>query len=230
MKEYCSIQGPNKAPQSPCIAFYKYDGSNFRAEWSKKRGWYKFGTRRTIIDESSELFGPAIKVFLDTYGDDLPKILKDNKTYRNAEKVTVYCEYFGPSSIGMFHDWDELHSIGEVMLFDINIHKRGFVLPRDFIKHFGQLKIAEVIYDGNFNKQFVQDIWEGKYDVKEGVVAKGVNPRKKGRPEHGLWMAKCKTKWWIQEIRLKCEETSDDTQRKQFSQLLEENKKEQCRL
>lgn len=229
MKEYWSIQGPTKAPQSPCIAFYKYDGSNFRAEWSRKRGWYKFGTRRTIIDESSEQFGPAIKVFLDTYGDNIPRVLKDNKDYKHAERITTYCEYFGPSSIGMFHDWDELHTIGEVVLFDINVHKRGFVLPRNFIKHFGHLKTANVIYEGNFNKQFVQDVWDGKYDVKEGVVVKGVLPRDKGRPEHGLWMAKCKTKWWFEEIRRRYEEAADDKQRKQLGQLLEENEKEQGR-
>lgn len=223
MKEYWSIQGPSKAPQMPCIAFYKYDGSNIRAEWSKKRGWHKFGTRRTMMDESNEQFGPAIKVFLETYGDGVAKVLKDNKDYRQVDRVTAYCEYFGPSSIGMWHDWDELHSVGEVRLFDINIHKRGFVLPRNFVKHFGHLQIAEVVYEGNFNKQFVQDVWDGKFDVKEGIVAKGVAPRDKGRPEHGLWMAKAKTSWWFEEIRRRYKETDNEKYRAQWRQLLEEN-------
>lgn len=57
MKDYPSIPGSSKAPQLPCIAFKKYDGSNIRAEWSKKRGWYKFGTRTQLIDKTDLVFG-----------------------------------------------------------------------------------------------------------------------------------------------------------------------------
>ena len=228
MKTYWSIPGPSKAPQQPCIAFYKYDGSNFRAEWSKKKGWHKFGTRRTMIDESDPMFGPAVTLFRETYGDDVPKVLKDRqKDYRQVDRITAYCEYFGPSSIGMWHDWEELHTVGELMLFDINVHKRGFVLPRDFVQHFGHLKIAEVVYEGNFNNQFVQDIWDGKYNVKEGVVAKGVTPNPKGRAEHGLWMAKCKTAWWFEALRRKYKETDNEKYQQQLKQLLADNEREQ---
>lgn len=33
--------------------------------------------------------------------------------------------------------------------------------------------MAEIVYRGNLNKQFIQDVREGKYNVNEGVVAKG---------------------------------------------------------
>ena len=37
MKQYWEIPGPSRAPNEPCIAFRKEDGSNFRAEWLSGR-------------------------------------------------------------------------------------------------------------------------------------------------------------------------------------------------
>lgn len=228
MKLYPSIPGPSKAPQLPCIAFYKYDGSNIRAEWTKKRGWHKFGTRGQLLDESCPLFGGAVKLFHERLGDNIAKVIRDHKDYRGVTEAIVYCEYFGPSSIGMYHNWEELKTKGELKLFDVNIHKRGFVIPREFVRNFGHLEhSAQVVYEGNFNKQFVRDVREGKYDVREGVVAKGVNPANKGRAEHGLWMAKCKTNWWFEEIRRRYKEIDNEEYRKQWKQLLEDNEREQ---
>ena len=51
MKEYPSI--PYRIHGDlDIIAFGKYDGSNIRAEWSQKKGFYKFGTRKRLLDES----------------------------------------------------------------------------------------------------------------------------------------------------------------------------------
>lgn len=216
MKEYWEIPGPDKAPQLPCIAFYKYDGSNLRFEWSKKRGWYKFGTRHRLFDKTDPDFGSAIDVFLDTYGDSLPKTVLDNKDYRGVDNFIAYCEYFGPNSFAAWHA-DEAK---EVMLIDINLTRKGIVLPRDFVRNFGHLKIAEVIYEGNFNQQFVQDVKDGKYPVKEGVVAKGILPNK-NNPQHGLWMVKIKTKWWMDELRRRSEQES------KFASVLSDNVREQ---
>jgi len=44
MKSYPSIPGKH-TNGIPLTVFDKLDGSNIRAEWSKKRGFYKFGTR-----------------------------------------------------------------------------------------------------------------------------------------------------------------------------------------
>jgi len=92
------------------------------------------------------------------------------------------------------------------------------VLPRDFVNHFGHLRAAEVIYEGNFNSQFVQDVKDGKYPVEEGVVAKGV---KEGKKQHGLWMSKVKTRKWFERLkhcateRLELRSILDDTVREQ---------------
>ena len=199
MKQYLEIQGPNKAPREYCIAFDKYDGSNIRAEWSRKKGWDKFGSRKVLIDGTHPL-GDAIDIFLNTYGDDLEKIFKKDKLFRNCQNVTVFCEYFGPNSFAGWHDPDDEK---EIVLFDITIHKKGMISPRDFVKMFGHLKIPKIIYEGNFNESFIQDVKDGKYPVIEGVVAKGNLPH--GRPPHNLWMAKIKTKAWLDKLKVEAD-------------------------
>lgn len=219
MKQYPEIPGPQKAPRGPCIAFYKYDGSNLRFEFSRKRGWWKFGTRRRLFGTNDPEFGPAIHIFQETYADNIAKVFRDNKEYRGVDIATAFCEYFGPSSFSCYQDWKEPH---ELMLFDVEIHKRGYVLPRDFVRNFGHLKSAQVVYEGNFNEQFVNDVCEGKYPVAEGVVAKGIIDGKRSNPQHGLWLAKIKTKWWLEELKRRA--STDSV----FRQALIENVSEQA--
>ena len=52
MKQYPSISG--KLVNTKIYAFDKLDGSNIRGTWSKKRGFYKFGTRTQMLDENYE--------------------------------------------------------------------------------------------------------------------------------------------------------------------------------
>ena len=193
MKDYWSIQGPRNAPHEDCIAFDKLDGQNIRVEWSKKRGWYKFGSRNVLLDSSQPYLGQAIQLFHDKYGESLIKAILDYKEWKvwGVEKtgVTVYCELWGPNSFAGWHvDGEPL----TVTLIDVNLNKRGMVLPRQFIKVFGHLDIPKAIYEGKFSKQFIEDVYQGKYPVTgEGVVAKGIIPGRKA--QHSLWMAKCKT-------------------------------------
>ena len=62
MKSYPSI--PKDIPPSEFVAFGKLDGSNIRAEWNPKKGFYKFGTRTKIIDASTPVFGKAVNLIL----------------------------------------------------------------------------------------------------------------------------------------------------------------------
>ena len=221
MKSYWEIPGPSKSPQSPCIAFNKYDGANLRFEWSKKRGWYKFGSRNILIDHTSEQFGPAIPLFLETLGEPLVEVFKDSKAFRGVDSFIVYCEYCSANS---FAGWFPKDEPKELVLIDVNPHKKGFVLPRDFVKLFGHLRSAEVVYEGNFGPEFVQDVREGKYNlgnVKEGVVAKGIIDGKRSNSVHGLWMSKVKTKWWLEELKRKA---STDAE---FRKILLDNIREQ---
>lgn len=217
MKLYRSIPGPSKAPHAPCVAFDKLDGSNIRAEWNRKRGWSKFGTRHLLLDATHPDFGSAVGLFQNTYADSIERVFLDNKEFRSIQQATVYFEFFGPSSFAGYHNPAEPK---EVVLFDVEIYKRGFMIPRDFIKFFGHLKIPAVVYEGNMGKQFVQDVREGRYPVTlEGVVCKGTLPG--GHPQHSLWMAKIKTKAWLDALKARAEQDAN------FAKLLEEEQVQQ---
>lgn len=187
MKTYPSIIG-SKYPNDKCIAFKKYDGSNLRWEWRRKKGFFKFGTRTRLFDESDEIFGEAIKIFFETYAEKLEKIFIDKKL---QDPITSFTEFFGPKSFAGIHDPTDKK---ELVLFDVCIYKKGLIDPVSFIKIFDKIKIAEVIYTGNLNEKFVQDVRNSLYPVIEGVVCKGG----KG---HKLWMRKIKTYKYLELLK-----------------------------
>ena len=186
MKQYPEIPGSTQAPLGrPCMAFYKYDGSNLRWEWSPKKGWHKFGTRTQLFDATDPLFSQAIPIFLNTMGDEI--VRRSKQVECGVQRVIVFTEFFGPSSFAGTHDQNEPK---ELRLFDVNLYKRGIMKPRDFVKNFGDLPYAaQVVYDGNMNRQFIDDVREGRYPVWEGVVAKGDD-----------WMAKIKTNAYLKKL------------------------------
>ena len=194
MKEYPSILGSKGAPELPCIAFYKLDGSNLRFEWSRKTGFYKFGTRRRLFDKSDAEYGCAIEIFNKKYGEDLSKIFRDK--YK-AEKAMAFGEFFGPQSFAGQHVLDDPK---DVVLFDINIHKKGILGPEEFIKNFGHLHTPVVIYEGPLTEEFIQDVRQSKYLINEGVVAKGGQG-------HNLWMRKIKTLDYLKRLQKLYENT-----------------------
>jgi hypothetical protein len=200
MKEYPKIFGPAFAgiTDTSCIAFYKYDGSNLRFEWNRKRGWYKFGTRRRLFDHTDPEYGEAIDLFMTKYADGVIKQIKNHRLYRQAESVIAYAEFFGPHTFAGKHDAEflgvETNDPKELVLFDVNVHKRGFIPPHEFVDLFQSMPIAEVVYRGIFDEQFVQDVREGKYPVDEGVIVKGGTG-------HDLWMRKVKTLAYLEELK-----------------------------
>jgi hypothetical protein len=216
VKEFWSIPGPKHAPNLPCYAFRKYDGSNFRAEWSRKRGWYKFGTRTQIIDRTHPDFGKAVDVFLATQAGPIEKVFRDERGLRSFESALVFGEFLGPNSFAGQHVAADPK---EVVLFDVNLHKRGLMPPREFLQYFSHLRHAELVYQGNFNESFKQDVREGKYGQNEGVVAKGSVPGKK--EQHSLWMSKVKTNWWLEELKSRAATNVE------LRKTLEDNQKEQ---
>lgn len=189
MKLYPSIQGSSKAPRKQCIAFYKYDGSNLRSEWNKKTGWSKFGTRKRLFDESDPDFGPAIEIFHNTLAKDLENVFA--KKYRDDRNITVFMEFFGDKSFAGQHVQDDPKKL---ILIDVNIYKKGFVAPREFVKNFKDVASAEVVYEGNLNEEFINDVRIGNYKVDEGVICKGGSG-------HDLWMCKIKTDAYLEKLK-----------------------------
>lgn len=197
MTEYPHIEYWNKGILgTPVIGFDKLDGQNLRMEWSKKRGWYKFGSKTSMFDHTHPEFGRSIEVFTKKYEADLNKVFRGKK-YREIRGFTVFCEWCGPNSAYGLHDPND--TIDTVMLDVVPTERdAGFIEPRDFVKDFGHLDIPRVLYDGNLNKQLVQDIRDGKFDVKEGLMLKGVQQNKGGRR---VWIVKAKTNAWLDGLR-----------------------------
>ena len=170
MKQYPHIVGSAKAPLGvPCIAFYKYDGSNLRWEWSPKQGWHKFGTRHELFNETHPLYSQAIPIFMNTMADEIVKRCK--RIEKGVQRINVFTEFFGPSSFAGQHEFSEPK---ELRLFDVVLFKRGLMPAKQFVDEFGDLPYAaKVVYRGNLNRQFIEDVRMGLYPVVEGVVAKG---------------------------------------------------------
>ena len=206
MKDYPSIDGPSKAPHKPCYGFVKYDGSNIRAEWSSKRGWYKFGTRKTMFDETDPIWGRCIPLFKQKYETDLEQIFKNDKQFRSIDNFTVFFEFFGTKSFAGMHFPDE--TAWETILFDVSPLRKGILGPKEFIDTFGHLKVAEHIFTGNMGTELIEGVKNGtincesKYEIKteipEGMIVKG----DKG---HKLWMNKIKTNTYFEELKKRFE-------------------------
>lgn len=201
MKEYPKTYGLDEIYlDQPCLAFYKYDGSNLRFEYSKKsKRWYKFGTRRRLFDKSDPEYGCAISIFENKYGEALAKVFHDTKEWKDADYMIAFAEFLGPYSFSGTHDAKTLKVVNndpkDLILFDINIHRRSFIAPRDFVKKYGHLHIAEVVYDGPLTMDFFNEVRNGgKYNLNEGVMCKGGSG-------HDLWMCKIKTLDYLERLK-----------------------------
>lgn len=197
MKQYPHIEYWNQCKYGSTVwGFDKLDGTNIRAEWSKKRGFYKFGTRKQMIDENHPQFGEAVKLFLEKYNEGLSKIFTDNKEYKNIKSFVTFAEYYGEKSFAGYHEDDEK----DITLFDISMYQKGWVKPKDFIDNFNHLGIPRLIYQGNFNRSLIRDVKEGVYDVEEGIIVKGL---RKTKGDELVWMTKIKTDKWLKKLKHK---------------------------
>jgi hypothetical protein len=204
VKEYPSIEGSAEATDLPCLAFVKYDGSNLRFEWQPGKGWWRYGTRHRIFPLNDPQFGEAVPLFLAKYAADLERVVRDAPALRGAREVIAFCEFFGPHSFAGIHDVGHPALCGvehndpkDLVLFDVSVHKKGFLPADEFRRLFGHLAIAEVVYEGTLTEAFIRDVREGKYPVREGVVCKGLV----GRAPHGIWRRKIKTLAYLAELK-----------------------------
>ena len=75
MKQYPSIDATVRRGIL-VYAFDKLDGSNIRAEWDRKKGFTKFGSRNVLIDETESALGASIPLIKQKYEKDLTDIFK----------------------------------------------------------------------------------------------------------------------------------------------------------
>jgi len=176
-------------------AFDKLDGSNIRAEWNSKRGFYKFGTRTQLMDEKSMPFGRAIPLIKEKFEEDLTAVFKE----RDWRDALCFFEYHGPSSFAGYHNFEEDMT---VTLIDVNPYKEGILPPTEFIKYFGHLDTAKVLYEGHVSTELFDKVKQStlKGMTFEGVVCKGANDKKTKMPI----MFKIKSQAWLDKLKEYC--------------------------
>ncbi len=198
MIEYPAIINSNKAPREECVAFDKLDGSNLRFKYTQKRGFELAGTRTQLIDENTPVFGEGITIFNKLYKTPLTEFFKSSKEYRDYREIIVFGEFLGPNSFAGIHI-DEPH---ELIIFDVLVgHKnRKFIKPKEFVKTFSNIvKIPKVIYEGNLNDQFIQEVRNNKFNLSEGVICKGNLTN--GAFRGNIWMCKIKTLEYLNKLK-----------------------------
>ena len=181
------------------FAFEKIDGSNFRAEWNRKLskksrftyGFGKFGTRQDRIKHFKDPYSEGIEIFKNKFSEKLNKIFLENKTFRNIDNITVFGEFYGPSSFAGTHDWTEKH---DIKIFDVFLDKKGILPPSDFIKIFEGLDICKLIFAGIFSNNYIGLVEKNILNLQEGVVCKGVENQE-------VFMFKIKTLKWLQKVK-----------------------------
>lgn len=191
MKSYPSIPAVVQMGL-PIYAFDKIDGSNIRAEWSKKRGFYKFGSRKRLLGEDQPSIIKA-QSLIQEQEDEVARICEKNRWNR----IILFYEFAGPKSSFGNHNEDDEQS---VFLIDANPYKRGILPPREFIDTFFNLPTARLLYRGNCNNGFVQSVKDG---TLEGMGREGVVCKAKGRGNE-IVMFKIKSEAWYAELREHC--------------------------
>lgn len=185
----------------PIIAFDKLDGSNVRAEWSKKRGWHKFGTRKRLVDETDTLFGRIPKLVTDGIGPGVEAALLKG----SYDRAMCFFELHGATSFAGQHDPNDktLH----LTLIDVAPFNQGIIEPERFLKLFGHLDVPKVLYRGPCTPEFVESVRDSSLPgmTLEGVVCKVANDKKTKMPI----MFKQKSRAWLDKLHAYCGTNTD---------------------
>lgn len=193
MKQYPSITGSSGQSffEFKAHVFDKLDGSNLRMEWNKKKGWYKYGTRHRLFDQTDPIFGPAILLFNNTLANSLEKIIQNQKW----KSCVVFCEFWGANSFAGLHFPEDTKHL---TLFDISPFNDPMLGPKIFLKLFGHLEIPKYLGYVNWTREFVKNVRNG---LVEGITFEGVVGKNKDGKK--ALMAKAKTQAWIDKVKLK---------------------------
>lgn len=177
-------------------AFDKLDGSQIRAEYNSKKGFYKFGTRNQLIDHATNPWGLVVKLINDKYSTSIHQLCKE----RGWKDAICFFEFWGSSSFAGTHNFND-ESL-TVTLFDVNPYKRGIMEPKEFIQFFGHLDIPKVLYRGPVNTELFDKVKQSVLPgmTFEGVVCKGPSQTAAKTPS----MFKIKSQAWLNKLRVYC--------------------------
>ena len=192
MKTYPTID--SKIRDGKYYIFDKLDGSNIRAEWSSKKGFYKFGTRRRLLDPKEEPFGRAIPLILDIE-EEASAIFKKHK----IQSAVMFFEFYGENSNFGRHN---LLDSFRVDLIDVSVYKKGILNPKDFLEMFGSIPHAKLLHYGNITSDILEQIRNGTLEgmTFEGVICKAKYKNRDSNPT----MFKIKNLEWYLKLREYC--------------------------
>ena len=179
--------------------FDKLDGSNIRAEWSPKKGFYKFGSRTQLLTPDQTTLYPSIdkiNSFVGSTGIEISsKLSKLTK-----ESAVCFFEWVGPNSFAGSHT-DPIEDM-RVVLIDVALYKKGMMSPERFIEHFTDFDTPAVLHLGKITEELFQQVRRSELPgiTFEGVIAKEAGCNKDGRHD----MAKIKTNAWLDKLKGFC--------------------------
>lgn len=190
MKQYPSISR-DPVYDRDVLLFEKIDGSNIRAEWSKKEGFYKFGTRKAMLGPDS-LFAEARELITVR-----EPTIREIMTKNSWDRAVLFFEFWGPGSFAGNHE-PEPH---RATLIDVDVYRRGQIDPRQFVESFVQVEHLDVcrFLGRGFNKETERLVRAGQLEGQtfEGIVGK--------KPSHRQWtppqMFKVKSDAWIAKVK-----------------------------
>lgn len=188
---YPKIPDALDCPLKQCVAFEKIDGTNLHFVWSPENGFHSFGTRRDRFDYSDA----GIAQFHQAHPgmDGLEKAIQRDivpmSSYLSGRSI-VFAEFVGDNSFAGSHQPKD-----EKRLIIFDVEWNGAMMPpEEFIRCFGNLSTPKIVYQGKFTGQLFMDVRNGKYNVKEGVVVKGVANKQ-------VYMAKIKTQAYLDKLK-----------------------------
>lgn len=181
-----------------CWAFDKVDGTNCFVKWNVNDGFHTFGTRRTAFEFNRN----GLKEFAKFHHEisDMPLVFNDlfrdklNLYFANDYIISkcyviLFMEYYGADSFAGMHNIHEDHILTP---FDMMLNNQ-MMNPENFYKHMAQFNCARLVYVGKYNGQFAEDVRNGKYNVNEGVVIKGIVDKE-------VFMTKVKTNAYLKRL------------------------------
>lgn len=200
---YPKIPDTTNCPLKKCIAFEKYDGTNLHWVFNQENGWTHFGTRRNrfeltpegIVSFHQEHPGleDCVSLF-ETTVKPLSNYLLSGK-YGESKEIIVFTEYLGENSFAGQH----IVEPHKLMVIDA-LTSFGWLRPGQFGGDFGggmylpEENFPKIVWSGKYSGQFVEDVRNGKFPVKEGVIIKG---EVKGQ----TYMAKIKTNAYLDRLK-----------------------------
>lgn len=192
MKSYPKI--PKKPESGPTHfwVFDKLDGSNIRAEWSKKRGFHKFGSRKRLLGTDQGVLAKA-EFLAQAQEADFRSIF----TAHRVDRVVCFFEFHGPRSFAGNHVLEDDHKL---TLIDIDVYKQGIAPPARFLEMFrGIIDIPAMLHYGPVDEELKKEVREGTLPgmTYEGVVCKARGRRKWDKPI----MFKIKNQAWIDRVK-----------------------------